>query len=136
MTIECFVLLLIMMNSQQGLSGRDRDIDEFIKQEKDNPNFKEMFKKIMEGGSTTKKAENFLREIRPTNLDFMGGPHQPPVEFMGGPQMAMHDYEKDPELRKTLMEIINTPGYDPDSVREAQRQIIRMNQGLPRFPGV
>ena len=33
-----------------------------------------------------------------------------------------------------LMEIINTPGYDPDSVREAQRQIIRMNQGLPRFP--
>ena len=75
----------------------------------------DMFKKIMEGGSTTKKVENFL----------------------GGNQlMAMHDYEKDPELRKTLMEIINTPGYDPDSVREAQRQIIRMNQGLPRFPGV
>ena len=62
MTIECFVLLLIMMNSQQGLSGRDRDIDEFIKQEKDNPNFKDMFKKIMEGGSSTKKVENFLGE--------------------------------------------------------------------------
>jgi len=55
---------------------------------------------------------------------------------MGGTKVAMHDYQKDPELRKTLMEIINTPGYDPDSVREAQRQIIRMNQGLPRFPGV
>ena len=34
------------------------------------------------------------------------------------------------------MEIINTPGYDPESVREAQRQIIRqlIIQGLPRFP--
>ena len=115
MTIECFVLLLIMMNSQQGLSGRDQDIDEFIKQEKDNPNFKDMFKKIMEGGSSTKKVDNFLG---------------------GNQMMAMHDYQKDPELRKNLMEIINTPGYDPDSVREAQRQIIRMNQGLPRFPGV
>jgi len=60
MTIECFVLLLIMMNSQQGLTGRDRDIDEFIKQEKDNPNFKEMFNKIMEGGTSTKKVDNFL----------------------------------------------------------------------------
>ena len=57
---ECFVLLLIMMNSQQGLTGRDRDIDEFIRQEKDKPGFKEMFKKIMEGGSSTKKVENFL----------------------------------------------------------------------------
>ena len=110
---ECFVLLLIMMNSQQGLTGRDRDIDEFIRQEKDKPGFKEMFKKIMEGGSSTKKVENFLGENQ---------------------MMAMHDYQKDPELRKNLMEIINTPGYDPDSVREAQRQIIRMNQGLPRFP--
>ena len=113
MTIECFILLLIMMNSPQGIGDRDRDIDEFIKQEKDNPNFKEMFNKIMGGGSSTKKVENFLG---------------------GNQMMAMHDYEKDPELRKTLMEIINTPGYDPDSVKEAQRQIIRMNQGLPRFP--
>ena len=46
----------------------------------------------------------------------------------------MHDYQKDPELIKTLQEIINTPGYDPDSVREAQRQMIRINAGLPRFP--
>ena len=52
------------MNSQQGLTGRDRDIDEFIKQEKDNPNFKEMFKKIMEGGTSTKKVENFLGGIK------------------------------------------------------------------------
>ena len=61
MTIECFVLLLIMMNSQQGLTGRDRDIDEFIRQEKDKPGFKDMFKKIMEGGSSTKKVDNFFK---------------------------------------------------------------------------
>ena len=60
MTIECFILLLIMMNSPQGLNDRDKDIDEFIKQEKDNPNFKEMFDKIMGGGSSTKKVDAFL----------------------------------------------------------------------------
>ena len=131
-----------MMNSPQGLGDRDRDIDEFIKQEKDNPNFKEMFKKIMEGGSS-KKVENFLRENK-EGMDFMQeipgylDPRTGEVirEDQQSDFMAMHDYQKDPELRKTLMEIINTPGYDPDSVREAQRQIIRMNQGLPRFPGV
>ena len=48
--------------------------------------------------------------------------------------VALHDYQKDAYLRKTIMEIINTPGYDPDTVREAQRQLLRMNQGLPRFP--
>ena len=101
------------MNSQQGLSGRDRDIDEFIKQEKDNPNFKEMFKKIMQGGSSTKKVDNFLG---------------------GNQMMAMHDYQKDPELIKTLQEIINVPGYDPASVREAKRKMLRIRQGLPRFP--
>ena len=34
------------------------------------------------------------------------------------------------QRRKTLSDIINKPGYDPASVREAQRQLIRMNQGL------
>ena len=52
----------------------------------------------------------------------------------GDTMVALHDYQKDPYLRKTIMEIINTPGYDPDTVREAQRQLLRMNQGLPRFP--
>jgi hypothetical protein len=69
MTIECFVLLLIMMNSQQGLTGRDRDIDDFIKQEKDLPKFRDMFKKILEGGSSTKKVDNFLRENQ-EGMDF------------------------------------------------------------------
>ena len=87
----------------------EEDINEAIKAYGDNPNF---LKKILEGSKTRKKVENFL----------------------GGQQMAMHDYEKDPELIKNLYEIINTPGYDPDSVREAQRQMLRIRQGLPRFP--
>ena len=37
------------------------------------------------------------------------------------------------ERRKNLSEIINTPGYDPKSVTEAQRQLIRLNQGLSPF---
>jgi len=105
--MECFVLLSIMMNSQQPIG--EEDINEAIKAYGDNPNF---LKKILEGSKTRKKVENFL----------------------GGQQMVMHDYEKDPELIKNLYEIINTPGYDPDSVREAQRQILRIRQGLPRFP--
>lgn len=96
-----------MMNPQQPIG--EEDINEAIKAYGDNPNF---LKKILEGSKTRKKVENFL----------------------GGQQMAMHDYEKDPELIKNLYEIINTPGYDPDSVREAQRQILRIRQGLPRFP--
>ena len=87
----------------------EEDINEAIKAYGDNPNF---LKKILEGSKTRKKVENFL----------------------GGQQRAMHDYEKDPELIKNLYQIINTPGYDPDSVREAQRQILRIRQGLPRFP--
>ena len=98
-----------MMNSQQPIG--EEDINEAIKAYGDNPSF---LKKILEGSKTRKKVENFL----------------------GGKQMAMHDYEKDPELIKTLQEIINTPGYDPDSVREAQRQMLRIRQGLPRFPSV
>lgn len=113
MTIECFVLLLFIMTSQQGLNSRDRDIDNFIRQEKDNPNFKEMFKKIMEGGTSTKKVDNFLG---------------------GGEMVAQHDYQKDPQYMKNVMEIINTPGYDPESVKEAERQLRQMQLGLPRFP--
>ena len=54
--------------------------------------------------------------------------------FLGGGQLMAHDYDTDPFIRKTIMEIINKPGYDKDSVLEAQRQLLRMNQGLPRFP--
>ncbi len=40
----------------------------------------------------------------------------------------------DAERRQVLQEIINTPGYDPASVREAQRQWLRLEQGLQPFP--
>tara|TARA_Y100000114_G_C11616648_1_gene257706 strand:+ start:39 stop:344 length:306 start_codon:yes stop_codon:yes gene_type:complete len=101
------------MNSQQGLRGKDTDIQNFlniIKQKGNDDKFQDMLDRM---SPTTKKVENFL----------------------GGQKMA-HDYHDDPELIKTLQEIINTPGYDPDSVREAQRQMIRINAGLPRFPKV
>ena len=91
-------------------------------------------------------VQNFLKMIKEKNdaggkfegmLDKMSPTGRKVENFLGGEQMtAMHDYQKDPELIKTLQEIINTPGYDPDSVREAQRQMIQINQGLPRFPRV
>ena len=73
-----------------------------------------------------KGMEGMLEKMSPTGKKV--------ENFLGGGQQMAHDYHDDPELIKTLQEIINTPGYDPDSVREAQRQIIQMNQGLPRFP--
>ena len=106
--MECFVLLTIMSNPQQPRGINEEDMKRAIEAYSGTGDF---LKKILKG-ETGKKVENFL----------------------GGQQMAMHDYEKDPELIKNLYEIINTPGYDPDSVREAQRQILRIRQGLPRFP--
>ena len=95
-----------MVNPQQPRGINEEDMQRAIESYKGD-----FLKKILQG-ETRKKVENFL----------------------GGQQMAMHDYEKDPELIKTLQEIINTPGYDPDSVIEAQRQMLRIRQGLPRFP--
>ena len=123
-----------MTSTYDDLTGKDNSVQDFLKMIKEKNSDEGKFGDMLEKMSPTgKKADNFLRENRPTSLDFMGGPQQPPVEFMGGPKMA-HDYDEDPYLRKTIMEIINTPGYDPASVREAQRQLLRMNQGLPRFP--
>ena len=102
-----------MMNSRQGLGEKDNDIQNFlniIKQKGNDDKFQDMLDRM---SPTTKKVENFL----------------------GGQKMA-HDYHDDPELIKTLQEILNTPGYDPDTVKEAQRQMIRINAGLPRFPKV
>ena len=98
-----------MVNPQQPRGINEEDMQRAIESYTGD-----FLKKILEGSKTRKKVENFL----------------------GGQQMAMYDYEKDPELIKTLQEIINTPGYDPDSVREAQRQMLRIRQGLPRFPSV
>ena len=109
MTIECFVLLLIMMNST---NDKSRDIQDFLKKIKESgeeDKFKEMLNKM----PISKKVENFLNNQQ---------------------MMAMHDYQKDPELYKTAKEIFETPGYDPASKAEAKRQLDLMDAGLPRFP--
>jgi DNA-directed RNA polymerase specialized sigma54-like protein len=100
------------MNSQQDF-GRQKDIDAFIR-------------KIKEQNEDTKKFENILKK-----MDSVGDRAE---DFLKGQIMVMHDYQKDPELINTLQEIINTPGYDPKTVEEAQRQMLRIRQGLPRFP--
>ncbi len=70
--MECFVLLSIMMNSQQPIG--EEDINEAIKAYGDNPSF---LKKILEGSKTRKKVENFLgQQQMMANLtpDFFGVP--------------------------------------------------------------
>ncbi len=100
-----------MKSPYDDLTGRE-DVQNFLKMLKE--------KNTEEG-----KYENMLKRMSPTG--------QKVENFLGGQKVA-HDYHDDPELIKTLQEIINTPGYDPASVREAQRQMIRINAGLPRFP--
>ena len=102
-----------MISQYDDLTGKDADVQNFLKMIKEK-NSEEGMEGILEKMSPTgKKVQNFL----------------------GGDQkMALHDYQKDPQYMKNVMEIINTPGYDPASVREAQRQLLRMRQGLPRFP--
>ena len=97
------------MNSQQGLTGRDRDIDEFIRQEKDKPGFKEMFKKIMEGGSSTKKVENFLgKQQMIANLtpDYFGVPPEVRAANKFMTTYTKGDYS-DPEFIKAFNIISN-----------------------------
>ena len=101
-----------MISQYDDLSGKDSDVQNFLKMIKETKSEKGMEGMLEKMSPTGKKVQNFL----------------------GGGQQMAHDYHDDPELIKTLQEIINTPGYDPDSVREAQRQMIRINAGLPRFP--
>ena len=101
-----------MKSPYDDLTGRE-DVQNFLKMLKE--------KNTEEG-----KYENMLKRMSPTGKKVQN--------FLEGGQKMAHDYHDDPELIKTLQEIINTPGYDPDSVREAQRQMIRINAGLPRFP--
>ena len=78
----------------------------------------------------------FRRQFRYENFD--GEKYTPGVPFgkaetdtkVAG-AFGMSDDEI--ERRKVLNEIINTPGYDPKSVTEAQRQLIRLNKGLTPF---
>ena len=102
-----------MISQYDDLTGKDADVQNFLKMIKEKNNEEGMEDMLEKMSPTGKKVQNFL----------------------GGDQkMALHDYQKDPQYMKNVMEIINTPGYDPASVREAQRQLLRMRQGLPRFP--
>ena len=101
-----------MISQYDDLTGKDADVQNFLKMIKEKNSEEGMGDMLEKMSPTGKKVQNFL----------------------GGGQKMAHDYHDDPELIKTLQEIINTPGYDPDSVREAQRQMIRINAGLPRFP--
>ena len=102
-----------MISQYDDLTGKDADVQNFLKMIKE---------KNSEGG-----MEGMIEKMSPTGKKVQN--------FLGGDQkMALHDYQKDPQYMKNVMEIINTPGYDPASVREAQRQLLRMRQGLPRFP--
>jgi len=101
-----------MISQYDDLSGKDADVQNFLKMIKEKNSEQGMEGMLEKMSPTGKKVQNFL----------------------GGGQKMAHDYDEDPYIRKTIMEIINTPGYDPASVREAQRQLLRMNQGLPRFP--
>tara|TARA_B000000557_G_C20545356_1_gene346591 strand:- start:147 stop:521 length:375 start_codon:yes stop_codon:yes gene_type:complete len=118
---------------QSNLSEQDRN--KLIETYGGDDKFKNLLKNIFDKG-TGKKVENFLQEYEEPDL-FGTGPIQAPdpfpTQFMGGPKVA-HDYDKDPEIIKNIYEIINNPIYDKDSRKEAQRQLLRINQGLPRFP--
>ena len=106
-TMECFVLLSIMMNPQQPRGINEEDMQRAIESYKGD-----FLKKILQG-ETRKKVENFLDQQQ---------------------MISLHDYQKDPMLYQTAKEIYETPGYDPASKAEAKRQLDLMDAGLPRFP--
>ncbi len=101
-----------MISQYDDLTGKDADVQNFLKMIKE---------KNSEGG-----MEGMLEKMSPTGKKVQN--------FLGGGQLMAHDYDKDPEIIKNIFEIINNPMYDKDSRTEAQRQLLRINQGLPRFP--
>ena len=64
MTIECFVLLLIMMNST---NDKSRDIQDFLKKIKEGGE-EDKFKDMLNKMPVAQKVENFLRENQPTEF--------------------------------------------------------------------
>ena len=113
MTRECFrVLSIIMISQYDDLTGKDADVQNFLKMIKEKNSEKGMEGMLEKMSPTGKKVDNFL----------------------GGQTMAMHDYQKDPMIYQTAKEIYETPGYDPASKAEAKRQLDLMDAGLQRFP--
>ena len=101
-----------MISQYDDLTGKDADVQNFLKMIKEKNSEEGMGDMLEKMSPTGKKVQNFL----------------------GGGQLMAHDYDKDPEIIKNIYEIINNPMYDKDSRTEAQRQLLRINQGLPRFP--
>ena len=81
MTRECFIVLSIIMISQyDDLTGKDADVQNFLKMIKE---------KNSEGG-----MEGMLEKMSPTGKKVQN--------FLGGGQLMAHDYDEDPYLRKTI----------------------------------
>ena len=116
MTIECFVLLLIIMTSKYAFNEKDRDIDMFIRKEKDKPKFNDMLKKILGGGSSTQKVDNFLREQRELNpeTDIM-------QEIPGYLDPGTGEIMREDEIARTPFPY-NPAGLPDDVYRATQRQ--------------
>ena len=74
MTIECFVLLLIMMNST---NGKSKDIQDFLKKIKESGE-EDKFKDMLNKMPITKKVDNFLgtqdQMMAGTNPSYFGVP--------------------------------------------------------------
>ena len=97
-------------------------------------------KKDYFGEEEMRRSYPYRRQFRYENWD--GEDYTPGVPFGKketetdtGTQVAgLFGYSDDEiERRKVLSDIINKPGYDPKSVTEAQRQLLRLNQGLSPF---
>ena len=85
MTRECFnVLSIIMISQYDDLSGKDADVQNFLKMIKEKNSEKGMEGMLEKMSPTGKKVQNFL----------------------GGQMMAMHDYQKDPELIKHYKKLL------------------------------
>ena len=77
--------------------------------------------------------ENMMQDIQEGKFKDGQFLNQAPVDTDTEIAGAFGMSDDEIERRKNLNEIINTPGYDPQSVTEAQRQLIRLNQGLSPF---
>jgi len=100
--------------------------DENIEQHFTNPRFEKVYFDLTDPTS----VNSIIKKYKPEYFQAyaQASEHFQNVRFSNG--------ALDQDARLGIQEIINTPGYDPDSVREAQRQLLRMEQGLSPFSGV
>ena len=134
-----------------GSDDYNKEVEQFIKDIKDDFIYREKYDvdtgeprdrygNIIEGRrfgeEEMRRDYPYRRQFRYENWD--GEKYTPGVPFGKADTdtevAGLFGYSDDEiERRKVLSEIINTPGYDPKSVTEAQRQLQRLNQGLNPF---